>query len=79
MNTAKYGISVRSTHFISTTGRGCQKEKGEILLLLTISVFLLCKSKVVARKQGPCAQKASAGKEFAHEISSALPQNEAGA
>jgi len=32
----------------------------------------------VARKQGRYAEKASAGKEFAQEIPSVLPQGEAG-
>jgi hypothetical protein len=38
----------------------------------------LRKSKLVAWKQGRCAEKASAGKEFAQEIPSVLPQGEAG-
>jgi hypothetical protein len=38
----------------------------------------LRKSKLVARKQGRCAEKASAGKEFDPEIPPVLPQNEAG-
>jgi len=47
------------------------------LLHLCDSLFLL-KSKLVARKQGRCAEKASAGKEFQPEIPPVFPQNEAG-
>jgi len=46
-------------------------EAGNVILACLASLLrlpFLRKSKLVAREQGPCAEKASAGKEFAQEI-----------